>query len=75
MDVTRRWIALVCLAVVLLAAMTPAASYGLWLALPVAFFVLWTIAFAGPVLLRAEEPAAPIAVTLAVSGSRAPPLR
>lgn len=72
--VTRRFIALFCLAVLLLAVATPGAAYGLWLALPVAFFVLWAIALADVNLLHGEHPAAPVALPLAVRGSRAPPL-
>ena len=71
---TRRWIALLCLAVLLITAAALGASYGLWLSLPVAFFVLWAIALAGSVL-QSEEPAAPIAMALAVLGSRAPPVQ
>jgi len=74
LNVTRRWIALLCLAVLLIIAAAPGSSYGLWLALPVAFFVLWAIAFAGSVL-QSEEPEAPIAMALAVLGSRAPPVQ
>jgi hypothetical protein len=74
LNVTRRWIALLCLAVLLITAAAPGASYVLWLALPVAFFALWAIALAGS-FLQSEEPAAPVAMALAVLGSRSPPVR
>ena len=64
------WIALVCLAVLLLIAVTP----GICLALPFILSVLWTIKLSEGVLPESKETAAPLAAALSVRASRAPPL-